>query len=158
MFDTLTVLAYLITHESQYSGRLHLRVLFSEKQAPVSCVQHVASPQLRWRGVPPEADSLAVIIKDNQPEEKTGKPNYYWVAYNLPTGEKGLPFGISDEMNPNDQIITYHSPWACNNPMPSVQIELYALDKRFGANKKMTGAMLEKKIQGHILAKTVVQG
>src|SRR3990167_10552593 len=153
MLDTLTVLTYLVTHEAGYSGRLHLHVLFPEKQLPVSCAMKPESPQIQiqWSGVPPEADSLAVIIKDKNPSEKTGKANYYWVAYNLPIEGKGLSLGGSNNMNPNNQLMQYHSPWACRNAASTVEVELFALDKRFDENSKRTGALFEQEIQGHVI-------
>lgn len=153
MFDTLTLVAYLLGNEPGHSSKLHLRAQFLEQPHAV-CVQSTQSPQMQWSGVPPEAGSLALIIKDTN--------NYYWVVYNLPVQTKGLPFGGNRQIMAHDEGINswgqnnYHACCARNNVHP-VTIELYALDKRFTAQKPMTGEELEQKIKGHVLAKAVNQ-
>ena len=156
MIDTLTVLTYLLTHDAGHTKQLTLHALFSEKQSSTALVQPAKSPQLNWKGVPPEASSLVLIVKDAQPAKNTGKSNYYWVAYNLPVSVKGLPFDGSRDINFKNQIQQYHSPWASKNPPASIAIELYALDKRFSVTEKMTGESLEAKIKSHVIAKGVI--
>lgn len=147
MFDTLTVVAYLMSHESGYVDRLRLHKITTNDQL---CLQREHSPELKWFGVPPEASSLAVIIKDNQ--------HYEWVVYNLPVNANGLPFGANQLVLSSDQGVNswgqrnYHAPCYGNLSHP-VTIKLYALDKRFSAREDMTGEMLEKKMVGHVLAK-----
>lgn len=154
MVDTLTVIAYLLGHDPSYSDRLRLKVLFPEKQTNAVCVKESVSPQLKWRGVPPAADSLALVMHD--------KKNYYWVAYNLPVQAKGLPKGVNKTINTHDEGVnsfgenSYHSPWSCGQKTESVVVELYALDKRFSADRKMSGDVLLSKLKDHVLAKTEV--
>lgn len=160
MFDTLTIVAYLLGNEPGHSTQLHLQTRFLEKQNPVCQVQNAQSPQLRWSGVPPGASSLALIIKDAKSSEK---PHYYWVVYNLPVEVSALPFGSSHQMTPRDEGINswgqknYHSVCLKNMAHP-VTIELVALDKRFSAREPMTGEIVEQKIKGHVLAKAIVRG
>jgi phosphatidylethanolamine-binding protein (PEBP) family uncharacterized protein len=151
MFDTLAVIAYLLGNDSGHSARLQLQATFLEKEKPV-CTQTVQSPQLRWKNVPLETTSLALIVKD--------KKEYYWVAYNLPVQINGLPFGSNTQIRAQDEgenswgEKNYHTVCAANITHP-VTIELYALDKNFNAPHAMTGTELEKKIKGHVLAKTI---
>lgn len=150
MFDTLTVMAYLLSHHSGYVDRLKLQVIQPAQQ---QCVQDAVSPALRWQGVPPEAASLAVIVRDKQ--------RYDWVAYNLPVTTTGLPFGASQHMSSHDQGMnswgkkTYHLSCGQDSLNP-VYVELYVLDKRFSVQGNMTGELLEQKMKGHVLEKVKV--
>lgn len=152
MFDTLAVLAYLLGHDSNHIDQLRLKVL--QPSNPPSISKQVQSPQLQWQNVPPEAESLALIVKDNT--------RYAWVVYNLPPDLKGLPFDANAQINLNDEGINswgqknYHALCWGNKAHPVI-IELFALDKRLSANKPITGDALEKEIKNHTLAKTVVQ-
>jgi len=162
MFDTITVIAYLLGDDSGISNRLRLKALFAEKQSAVAQMQHIPSPHIKWRGVPPEASSLALIIKDAKISSASSKKNYYWIVYNLPTGAKELPYDSASQINKHDEGVNswgqknYHSMRYGTTTHPVV-VELYALDKRFSACKEMTGDVLEQKIKHHVLAKTVVQ-
>lgn len=162
MFDTLTVIAYLIGNNPGYSDRLHMQAPFLEKENKILCVQNTKSPQIQWQGVPPEASSLALIIRDAKTFNTTSKQNYYWVVYNLPVQINQLSYGDNTKMMIHDQGVNswgqenYHTICLDNTEYPVV-VELYALDKRFSARKPMTGDLLEKKIKGHVLAKTIVQ-
>ncbi|MCX7126045.1 MAG: YbhB/YbcL family Raf kinase inhibitor-like protein [Gammaproteobacteria bacterium] len=158
MFDTLTVIAYLLGNDSGLSDHLRLKALFSERKDSVVCVQHALSPQIKWQGVPPEANSLAIIIKDAKPIHNTKKNHYYWVVYNLPVEVKNLPVGGNDEMNKHNEGVNswgqrnYHT-LCWEKGLHPVVVELYALDKRFSTHEKITGEVLEQKMKGHILAK-----
>lgn len=153
MFDTLAVIAYLLSSDSGHSSHLHLQAKFLEKEKSV-CAQTVESPQLRWKGVPPEASSLALIVKD--------KKDYHWVVYNLPVQVNSLPFGSNDQIRSQDEgknswgQKNYHELCVGDAAHP-VTIELFALDKSFNARHAMTGTELEQKIKGHVLAKTVLR-
>ncbi|OGT42589.1 MAG: hypothetical protein A3F13_09250 [Gammaproteobacteria bacterium RIFCSPHIGHO2_12_FULL_40_19] len=151
MFDTLTVVAYLISHHSGYADRLRFMKPFSNTENQL-CIHNTQSPALKWRGVPPEASSLALIVKD--------KMHYEWIVYNLPVSARGLPFGANHQMTPHDQGVNswgeknYHAP-CFENKTYLVSVTLYALDKRFSARENMTGNVLEKKMKGHVLTKVV---
>lgn len=153
MIDTMTVLVYLLTHNPGHSTHLQISALFPKN----SCVQKTPSPQLRWKKVPPESTSLALIIKDAPSHKTSTKPHYYWIVYNLSPDLKGLSFGADAKINPYDKGINswgknnYHAPcW--RNKLHPIEIELVALDKRFSARYKMTGEKLEQKIKSSTLA------
>ena len=159
MVNTMTVLAYLLTHDPGYASHLKLQV-----RAPMNCTQQIESPLLRWGDVPPEAASLAIIIKD-APSEKNKrtaeKPHYYWVVYNLPVETTLLPYGSNLTINRHDVGInswgnhSYHTQ-CLNGQSHPVEIELFAVKKRFSAQQPMTGERLEQKIKGNALAKAKV--
>ena len=160
MFDTITVLAYLLRHDSRMSNNLQLQAFFSEKQN-TAYVQSIVSPKIKWHGVPPEAESLAVVVKDASIELKNEKQNYYWVVYNLPVQATQLNFGEDKKINPYDEGLNswgaknYHTTYFEHKTHPVV-VELFVLDKRFSAQNPITGDVLEKKIQGHVIAKSMI--
>lgn len=145
MIDTLTVIAYLLGNEPDRNVHLKLQASFAKKE----------SPQLRWQGVPPETTSLALVVRN--------KNKYYWIVYNLPPQIKSLPYGVSAQMSPHDEGYNswgqrnYHAQCTGNATPSPVTIELYALDKRFGARYHMTGHSFEQKIKNHVIAKTILQ-
>ncbi|HLB55950.1 MAG TPA: hypothetical protein VJK30_01270 [Coxiellaceae bacterium] len=161
MFDTLTLLACLIGNDPGHSTQLTMKPPFLEKENKIICVQRTQSPQFQWKDVPPEASSLAFIIKDANTFTTMNKQKYYWVVYNLPVQTTQLPYGANVHMSPYDEGVNswgeknYHSICADNTEYPVI-VELYALDKRFSATTPMTGEVLEQKIKGHVLAKTIV--
>lgn len=154
MFDTLAVIAYILSSDTGHFSHIRLSAKFKESEKPV-CSLLSDSPQLSWTGVPPDATSLAVIIKDKQ--------HYYWVAYNLPSQITQLPFASDTTMRARDEGINswkqnrYHT--ICSNvkTMQPVTVEIYALDKNFNATRPMTGEILEQKIKGHVLAKGILR-
>lgn len=160
MIDTtVTMLAYMLGHGSTFKEKLRLHVQYVGKQNPKICLKQAPSPLLRWSGVPPEASSLALLIKENS---SLLKKHFDWVLYNLPVEARYLPSGSNHTINLSDVGFNswgkkkYHPPCFGNATHP-LSIELFALDKRFSAKYKMTGEELEKKMRGHILAETVVR-
>ncbi|PIZ04781.1 MAG: hypothetical protein COY58_03265 [Gammaproteobacteria bacterium CG_4_10_14_0_8_um_filter_38_16] len=151
MIGTMTVLAYLLGSDVKDEGPLRLRAIFSQSQ--------YQSPQLVWKHIPPETDSLALIIKDKQPEKNMKKRQYYWVLYNLPADATHLVTGENQRIN---RYVEGVNSWGSHNYYPHVTsqpvtIELFALDKRFSTKSNMTGKKLEQKMQGHILEKATIQ-
>ncbi|OGT46049.1 MAG: hypothetical protein A3E82_07990 [Gammaproteobacteria bacterium RIFCSPHIGHO2_12_FULL_38_11] len=163
MFDTIAVVAYLIGDGSGVSNCLRLKALFAEKKRTVVQMQNVPSPYIKWHGVPPGANSLALIIKDAKISSANSKRNYYWVIYNLPPSVKELPYNSANKINKHNEAVNswgqknYHSIRYANTTH-TVFVELYALDKRFSAREKITGKVLEQKIKNHVLTKAVIQG
>lgn len=148
MLDTFTLLVYLFGNDPGRSSHLQLQIKNRENQK-VTCVTNARSPALQWQGVPPDANSLALMIKDQN--------HYEWVVYNLPPDLKKLPYGANTEINAHN--IGMNS-WGQRNyhaTCSPVTVELYALDKRFSAREIVTGETLEKKIQGHILDKKIIR-
>jgi hypothetical protein len=160
MIDTITIVSYLLGHHFGHNSKLNLAARFFEKENQTLCEPSTISPNLRWRDVPPEASSLAIIIKDAHPPKKDEKTHYYWVVYNLPIHAMYLPFGASNFMRRYDEGLNswgeqnYHSRCFDQQKHP-VTIELVALDTKISPDQPMTGEILEKKIisSSHVLAK-----
>lgn len=56
------------------------------------------SPELSWSGVPGEARTLALVVRD--PDAPSPSPFVHWVVYNIPGDAEGLPEGL-----PNNPIL-----------------------------------------------------
>lgn len=151
MIDTITIVSYLLGHHFGHNSKLNLVAHFSEKENQTICANAVVSPSLRWRDVPPEASSLAMIIKDANPPKNGEKTHYYWVVYNLPIDAAYLPFGASNYMVHYDEGVNswgeqnYHSRCFDHQTHP-VTVELFALNTRISTDQPITGDRLEKKI------------
>jgi len=148
MLDTLTVMAYLVGHNGEKNNALSMAVYFPEKTA-------IISPKIRWKNIPPEANSLAMVIRDD-------KHHYYWVAYNLPVDSKGLPYGADQFMIRHDEGVNsfgerkYHSPWSLQSNPQKLTVELYALDRKLTAEKPLSGEALMAHIQHSTIAETQI--
>ncbi|HLY52524.1 MAG TPA: YbhB/YbcL family Raf kinase inhibitor-like protein, partial [Steroidobacteraceae bacterium] len=53
------------------------------------------SPQLEWRGEPPETRSFAVVVEDPDAPRGTFR---HWAAYNIPPGTHALPEGAGSQI------------------------------------------------------------
>lgn len=151
MIDTITIVSYLLGHHFGHNSKVKLSARFAEKENQTICATKIISPSLRWQDVPPEATSLAMVIKDANPPKSGEKTHYYWVVYNLPVDTTYLPFGESNYMVHYDEGVNswgeqnYHSRCFDHQTHP-VKVELFALNTRISANQPITGEMLEKQI------------
>ncbi len=59
------------------------------------------SPQLQWRGEPPETRSFALVVEDPDAPRGTFR---HWAAYNIPAGAHGLPEGAGSRTAAGTQI------------------------------------------------------
>ena len=139
MLDTLTILAYLVTHGAKSTNHLQLKAKFSDS----------TSPALQWQGVPPEASSLAFIVKDKQ-------SHYCWVIYNVSPDIQQFPLGASQYMNQHNEGLNSWGEHSFHATKKDVTITLYALDQRSSRIQNITGAQLEQKIKGHVMAEARV--
>ncbi len=151
MIDMITIVSYLLGHHFGHNSKLNLAARFAEKENQTICADAVVSPSLRWRDVPPEASSLAMVIKDANPSKNGEKTHYYWVIYNLPIDTTYLSFGASKYIVRYDEGVNswgernYHSRCFDHQTHP-VTVELFALTTRIASDQPITGEMLEKNI------------
>jgi Raf kinase inhibitor-like YbhB/YbcL family protein len=132
-----------------------------------TCDGEDISPQLRWTGVPANAQSLVLIVDDpDAPDPKAPKMTWvHWVLYNLPpqaselaegVSAKGLPAGTLQGLN------DWHRT-GYGGPCPPVGRhryfhKLFALDATLPDLKNPTKAALEKAMHGHVLAQAELIG
>lgn len=140
-----------------------------------TCYEGDISPPLDWTGVPPGAQSLALIVEDRE------NGWTHWVVYDIPVSLTGLPEGVpkgtpelpdgTKQGTNEDQNIGYNGP--C--PQPGIVIRsqegvkgtakpseyyfvLYALDTELDLATGATQGQLESAMKGHILAQAETLG
>jgi Raf kinase inhibitor-like YbhB/YbcL family protein len=121
------------------------------------------SPPLAWRDLPPQTQSLALIVDDPDAPDPAAplRTWVHWVVVDLPPEASGLPEGVSrlpaGKLGVND--------WnraAWDGPAPPVGkhryvFKLYALDQKLGLERP-SKAELERAMQGHILEQAKLTG
>lgn len=125
------------------------------------------SPQLIWAGVPAGAKSLALIVDDpDAPDPAAPKMTWvHWVLYNIPTNASGLAAGVAVKGLPDGTLLGAND-WQradYGGPCPPVGrhryfFKLYALDSVLPDLKHPAKAVLEKAMQGHVLARSELIG
>lgn len=143
---------------------------FSHNQsipAKHTCDDKDISPALTWRGVPSDTKSLVLIVDDpDAPDPAAPKMTWvHWVLYNIPPGTAGLAEGASDADLPPGTLQGLND-WqrvGYGGPCPPVGThryfhKLYALDTVLPDLEIPTKAVLEKAMQGHIIASTELVG
>jgi hypothetical protein len=122
------------------------------------------SPVLQWSGVPPAAQSLALICDD--PDAPMGTW-VHWVIYNLPATATVLDEGVpktpvlpdGSKQGVNDYKGTgYGGPCPPPGKPHRYFFKLYALDHRPDLKPGLTKAELVKAMTGHILAEGQLMG
>ncbi|HUY04124.1 MAG TPA: YbhB/YbcL family Raf kinase inhibitor-like protein [Rhodocyclaceae bacterium] len=125
------------------------------------------SPPLSWSGVPPGTKSLALIIDDpDAPDPAAPKMTWvHWLLYDIPPDATGLAQGVVASSLPagtregvNDWQRTGYG-----GPCPPIGRhryfhKLYALDVVLPDLHQPTKAVLEKAMQGHVIARTELVG
>ncbi len=125
------------------------------------------SPPLSWSGIPAGTKSLALIVDDpDAPDPAAPSMTWvHWVLYNIPPAAVGLsegvvpaalPAGTRDGMN--DWKRTGYG-----GPCPPIGChryfhKLYALDTLLPDLGRPAKVLLEKAMQGHILAQAELIG
>ena len=125
------------------------------------------SPPLSWSGIPAGTKSLALIVDDpDAPDPAAPSMTWvHWVLYNIPAAAVGLsegvvpaalPAGTRDGMN--DWKRTGYG-----GPCPPIGChryfhKLYALDTLLPDLGRPTKVLLEKAMQGHVLAQVELIG
>jgi Raf kinase inhibitor-like YbhB/YbcL family protein len=132
-----------------------------------TCEGRDISPPLDWRGVPAGTKSLALIVDDpDAPDPAAPKMTWvHWVLYAIPPSATGLAEAVGPAALPagtreghNDFGRT-----AYGGPCPPVGrhryfFKLYALDAALRDLDRPTKAVLEKAMQGHVLAEATLVG
>lgn len=127
------------------------------------------SPKLEWTNVPMGVMSFAILFHD--PDAAPGKKAEdvtHWMAFNIPATARSLNGGMSDDAKLPDgtvqikntrNAVGYMGPGAgAAGPYHHYTFELFALDTTLSLGPDATRAQVMAAMDGHILAKGVVEG
>ncbi|OGS97210.1 MAG: phosphatidylethanolamine-binding protein [Gallionellales bacterium RBG_16_56_9] len=138
-------------------------------QIPVRhpCDGQNVSPALSWTSVPAGTKSLALIVDDpDAPDPAAPRTTWvHWVLYNIPVTANGLPESIAAKDLPTGAMRGIND-WrhtGYGGPCPPIGShryyhKLFALDVVLPDLKHPTKAVLEKAMQGHIIAQSSLIG
>jgi Raf kinase inhibitor-like YbhB/YbcL family protein len=132
-------------------------------------VKHTAdgddvSPELRWGGLPPNTQSIALVCED--PDAPRGIWTH-WVLFNLPADKTMLAEGVSTEKELPDGTrqgnndfgkIGYGGPSPPKGKPHRYHFKLYALDTKFNLSAGATRQQLLDAIKGHVVAEGQLMG
>jgi Raf kinase inhibitor-like YbhB/YbcL family protein len=132
-----------------------------------TCDGEDLSPPLAWSGLPNKTKSLVLVVDDpDAPDPAAPKRIWvHWVLYNLPPAATGLPEGVSPQALPKGTLQGLND-WGrtgYGGPCPPIGRhryfhKLYALDTVLRDHGAATKAVVEKAMQGHILAQAELTG
>jgi hypothetical protein len=127
------------------------------------------SPKLEWTHVPPGTVSFALILHD--PDVAIQKKNddvLHWMIFNIPGTATGLPQNVPATAKLDDGSINaknlrggvgFMGPgMGPQGPYHHYTFELFALDTKLDLGPDATRADVLAAMQGHILAKGILEG
>ena len=132
-----------------------------------TCDGRKVSPALTWVGIPADAKSLALVVDDpDAPDPASPKMTWvHWVLYNISPDASGLTEGVAAKDLPAGTLQGIND-WqriAYGGPCPPIGkhryfFKLYALNTVLPDMQHPTKAVLEKAMQGHVLARSELIG
>ena len=126
-----------------------------------SCEGKGVSPPIRWSDVPPETQSLAVIVDD--PDAPNG-PYVHLAVFDLPSSARSLPGDLDGQRALAARLATNSkgepgfSPVCPPTGKHTYRFRVFALDRVLSLPKGVSANELENAMQGHILAKGELDG
>ena len=132
-----------------------------------TCDGRDISPELSWTKIPDGTKSLVLIVDDpDAPDPAAPKMTWvHWMLYNIPSDASGLPEGVgAKELPPGTlQGLNDWQRTGYGGPCPPVGShryfhKLYALDTLLPNLKHPTKAILEKAMEGHVIAHVELVG
>lgn len=138
-----------------------------EIPARFTCEGANIAPPLHWDGVPPQTQSLVLIVEDpDAPDPKAPKMTWiHWVLYNIPPKLTGLPEGATSDRLPDgiEQGLTSWKTTGYGGPCPPIGRhryfhKLYALDTRLSFTRLPTRDDAEAAMQGHVIDSAELMG
>lgn len=135
--------------------------------AKYTCSGDDVSPPLSWQGIPPQTQSLVLIIDDpDAPDPNAPKMTWvHWLLYNIPAEATGLMEAATDSTLPagTEQGVNDWNRNRYGGPCPPIgrhryYHKLYALDTMLDISGKANKPTIEAAMQGHILASAELIG
>lgn len=128
-----------------------------------TCDGNDSSPELKWTGIPAEANSLALIVDDPDAPRGTW---VHWIVYNMPASTSGLPENVTEGEPVPGGGTQGNSSWrrpGYGGPCPPSGthryfFKLYALDGPLNLPQGATKMAVLRAMEGHILAEGQLMG
>lgn len=131
-----------------------------------TCDGEDLSPPLKISNVPPEAESLAIIVDDL---DAPGGVFVHWIVWNVPPETREVPENIPsgaslDLLNGAIQgkngfgELGYRGPCPPPGPSHKYRFKLYALDRPTDLNPGVLKADLEREIENHVIKEDTLTG
>jgi len=128
-----------------------------------TCDAENISPPLQWTGVPPGAETLALIVDD--PDAPMGTW-VHWVVFGLPGVTMGLPEGVPAQPaieGGGVQGVTSFRTVGYGGPCPPsgthrYYFRLYALDASLALGSDASAREVQEAVEGHVLAEATLMG
>jgi Raf kinase inhibitor-like YbhB/YbcL family protein len=119
------------------------------------------TPALAWSGAPAATKSFALVVRD--PDAPLAGGFYHWLVYNIPAATHKLAHNAVPASAQVGVVSTgkavYYGPCPPPGPSHHYLFELYALDvARFAADSPLNATQLQRRIEGHVLAKATLTG
>ncbi len=137
----------------------------SEMPRKYTCEGDDLAPPLSWSGVPQGTQSLAMIVDDpDAPDPAAPKMTWvHWVLYDMPPGATALPEGGRPLPDGTREGANDWHRSGYGGPCPPVGrhryfFKLYALDTLLPDLHEPTKDLLERAMQGHVLAQAQLVG
>ncbi len=116
-----------------------------------TCDGESISPPITIEGIPKESKSLALVIDD--PDAPSGTFDH-WVVWNIPPSTAK----VAENSVPGTEGLNGARQYGYTGPCPPSGthryfFKVYALDTELSLGSKSTKRVLEKAIQGHVLAR-----
>jgi len=124
-----------------------------------TCDGENMSPPLIISNVPPEAESLVLIMDEPEPPKK-GSVVDHWLVFDIPPGEQYVPEGEAPEGTHGTIAagkVRYHGPCPSEGEH-RYRFRLYALDVELPLPAETTRKEIERAMAGHVVARAEMTG
>jgi hypothetical protein len=129
-----------------------------------TCEGDDVAPALAWSELPAGTKSLALIVDDpDAPDPAAPKRTWvHWVLFDIPPASTGLPEGGQTPAGAKQGLNDWHRS-GYGGPCPPIGrhryfFKLYALDIALPDLQQPNKSVLEKAMQGHVLAQAELVG
>lgn len=132
-----------------------------------TCEGEDISPPLSWKGIPPNAKSLVLIVDDpDAPDPNAPKMVWvHWVLYNIDPSTSGLEENLTPEKLPQSFVsgITSWKTEKYGGPCPPIgrhryYHKLFALDIVLPKLENATADVVKEAMKDNIIAQAVIMG
>ena len=120
------------------------------------------SPEVSWQNVPEGAKSIALVLDDPDANHFT-----HWVIFNVPPDKGGLPRDVPKQQRladgskqglNSDRTFGYSGPHPPPGRPHHYYFRVYALDALLDLTGSENRSIIEKAMEGHVLAQGEVMG